>query len=61
MEPNELQQLVENIKDSKKKYIIKTRRIKFLIPRILLAEFIGLVLYAKVSGLIAGLILKMTH
>ncbi|MEO5783353.1 MAG: DUF3667 domain-containing protein [Ginsengibacter sp.] len=39
---------------------LKTKKIKFLIPRILLAEFIGIVLYAKVSGLIAGLILKMT-
>ncbi len=39
----------------------KTKRIKFLIPRILLAEVIGTVVSAKVGALVAGLILKMSH
>jgi len=38
----------------------KTKRIRFLIPRILLAEFFGIVVNGKLGALVAGLILKMS-
>lgn len=39
----------------------KTKRIKFLIPRIVLAQFIAIVVNTKVAGLVAALILKWSH